>query len=77
MKWAWLNNVYKKVSSKEVKRKLFARLYEIMSKYKDDASMKSIVSKFCVDFHNEKAFIDYLIGNWFDTDRIYNTIITN
>jgi len=41
-----------------------------MSKCKDDAYVKVVVSKFYVYFYNEKAFIDYLIGNWFDADII-------
>lgn len=71
MKRDWLNNVYKKASSKEVGRKMFARLNEIMSKCKDDAYVKSTISKFYVDFHNEEAFIDYLIGNWFNANIIH------
>ena len=59
-----------KASSKEVGRKIFARLDEIMSKCKDDASVKAVVSKFYNDLHNGKVFIDYLIGNWFDANRI-------
>lgn len=71
MKWAWLKNIYKKASSKEVGRKIFERLDEIISKCKDDASVKAVVSKFYIHCHIKKDFIDYLIGNWFDVDRIH------
>ena len=51
---------------------MFVRLDEIMSKCKDDAFAKSTVSKFYANFYNKKAFIDYLVGNWFDANRIFN-----
>ena len=45
IKWDWLNNIYK-VSSKEDRRKMFSRLDGIISKCKDDISMKAVVYKF-------------------------------
>lgn len=49
---------------------MFSRLDEIISKYKDYAYVRVVVLKFYIDFHEEKAFINYLTENCFEDDRI-------
>ena len=50
---------------------MFSRLDEIIQKCKDDTSVRVVVSKFYVDFHEDKDFLKYLIENWFEGDRIH------
>lgn len=70
VKQAWLNNIYKKTSSKEVGNDMFSKLDKIMLKCNDDEYLRAIVSKFNIDFHEEKDALKYLKDNWFDGDRI-------
>lgn len=55
--WAWLNNIFKHATHRDVGRLLFSKLLEIMN-LKDDAYVNESISMFYMEFYEEKYFLN-------------------
>ncbi|GLJ40912.1 hypothetical protein SUGI_0846320 [Cryptomeria japonica] len=69
---AWLKNVYRYVSNKDVATHIFDRLGEIMYEISDDQGITTqSIKNFMEEFKEEKKFIDYFQNTWcHDESRI-------
>ncbi|GLJ35915.1 hypothetical protein SUGI_0720590 [Cryptomeria japonica] len=69
---AWLKNVYRYVSNKDVATHIFDRLREIMYEISDDQGITTqSIKNFMEEFKEEKKFIDYFQNTWcHDESRI-------
>ncbi|GLJ28473.1 hypothetical protein SUGI_0560150 [Cryptomeria japonica] len=69
---AWLKNVYRYASNKDVAAHIFHRLGEIMYEISDDQGITTqSIKNFMEEFKEEKKFIDYFQNTWcHDESRI-------
>ncbi|GLJ18525.1 hypothetical protein SUGI_0329350 [Cryptomeria japonica] len=62
---AWLKNVYRYASNKDVAAHIFHRLGEIMYEISDDQGITTqSIKNFMEEFKEEKKFIDYFQNTW-------------
>ncbi|GLJ55025.1 hypothetical protein SUGI_1181210 [Cryptomeria japonica] len=67
---AWLKNVYRYVSNKDVGTNMFHRLGEIMHVMSDNEDITTnLIRNFIEEFKDEKIFIDYFQKTWCHDER--------